>query len=108
MFPFSNSLRGRGQVESRLGAAVPSLSRSVTYYGVRVGGGVLTVGARAGEATTLSRDWLSVAMSSGGMGERMDEWVCAVTMTSLHRVKQTVNSDKGDSGNKRKKANEVK
>ena len=70
MFSFSSSFRGHGQVESQLGAAVPSVSRSVTDSGVRVDGGVL---ARVGEATTLLGDWLSVAVSSGGMGERMDE-----------------------------------
>ena len=41
-----------------------------------------------------------MAGSDGGIGEEMDEWVCAVTMTSLHKARKTVNSDKGDSDNR--------
>ena len=95
---FSNSLRGRGQAESRVWAAVPLVSRSVTNSEARVGGGDA---ARAGEATAFSGDYRSLAVS--GRGERIEEWVCTVTMMSLHKEKERVNSDKDDSVNKIKK-----
>ena len=72
-FYFSNSFRGRGQVESRVGPEISSFSKSIIDSGARVGGGVLAVVARAGEVTAFSGDWCSMAVSSGGMGERMDE-----------------------------------
>ena len=72
-FSFSSSFRGRGQVESRIGTRVSSLSKSITGSDVEVGWGILAVVGRAGEVITLSGDWFSVAESSGGMGEEMDE-----------------------------------
>jgi hypothetical protein len=42
---------------------------------MEVGGGILAVVARGGEATVLSGDWFSMAISvsNGGMGELIDE-----------------------------------
>ena len=50
-----------------------------------------------------SGDWVSMAVSSGGMGEEMDECVCSVSLISLHKAKQTVNSDRYASVNRGRK-----
>ena len=109
-FSFSSSFRGRGQLESRAGSRVSCgelttlvvLARggelkSITGLETGAGGGILTVGVRGGELTTLSGDGFSVVESRGGMGKEMDEGVCSVVRTSLRKTKQTVNSDAYDS-----------
>ena len=82
-FSFSNSLGGGGRVESRMQAEVPSISRLTADSKARVGGGVI---AHRGEVTVLSGDGRSLAVS--GRGEWIEEWVCGVTTTSLHKAKQ--------------------
>ena len=72
-FSFSSSLRGRGQLESRIGAEVSSLSKSITGSEMGVGWGILVVVTRIGEVAVRSGDWVSMTVSSGGMGEEMDE-----------------------------------
>ena len=81
---FPNSLGEHGRVESRVRAEVPSVSRLVTDSEARVGGGVA---AHGGHATALLGDWTSLSASRGGRGDRIDELVCGVTMTSLHKEK---------------------
>jgi len=54
---------------------------------MRGGEGIFSVVACVGEGTALSGDWSSMVVSRGGMGEKMDEWVCVVMTISLHKAK---------------------
>ena len=72
-FSFSSSFKGRGQLESRIGAEVSSLSKSITGSEMGVGWGILVVVTRVGEVAVRSGNWVSMAVSSGGIGEEMDE-----------------------------------
>ena len=64
---------------------------------MRVGSGALAIGLRGGELTTLSGDGSFITESRRERGEEIDECVCSVVRTSLHKAKLTVNSDEGDS-----------